>query len=873
MKKSKTILMLFFIVSLFITNKVDALEANVNLNCNKYTINAGEQSTCDIIVSVNSGSLSSFAGQVSLSDNLELVSAISSDSWEGNGNDGNFQLYTDTLKEGNVSIGKVTVKVKSGVVDTTEVLKLTDIILGDEDFNDQNQDDVQKEIKVPKKLDDNANLKSLTVSVGTLSPSFSEDVTNYTVVDVKSATIILGATAGNNASITGIGVKELKYGQNTFDIVVKAEAGNTKTYSIVINRIEDRSSDTSIKKISVNGTSLDLVSGIKNYKVQIPSSDDAANVIVEPNHDKAEIKYNGNNAKLSLGETSTVSVYVVAENGTTATYNITVTRQDNRSNNNTLKTLTFNGKNIALTNTQSNAYTLTVNNDVTSADVKAVSDDANAKVEITGVSSLKVGSNIFTIKVTAENESIRTYKLTVIRKNASGDITNLSNNAFLKSLTISNYNINFDKDVFKYNLEVENNVSKLNIKYVVEDSKAQATMDGSTELKEGLNTINILVIAENGETSTYVIQVTRKAKNYEVENKESSIISALNNKTDFEQVVVKVSSGSNLVIPNNIIKAIINSKKRITYSVIENSTTKYSLTLNGSLFTNYSSDVNYKITFNSNYSNDISSLIGSKKNIILALEHDGALPTGTEAQINVSNTFASGNSLYMYYYNENGALELQQKDLIVVDGNVTVPLKQGGSYVLLNTTLEDDTSQSNIPNENSNIYIYIIGGILVVGLVIAVIIIFIKKKKTEPKDKIQDNKKVSTDINSIEVVPSNISLIDDIDIIDIDEENQRDVEYLFGISVMDIDDYLEKCPLAGLKNNNMKEGIVLISLEQSSPLLKTGIVQGDVLLEFNGQKITNKETFKKLTSNIKHGVKVSIKYYQNGVEKIVEVTV
>ena len=97
---------------------------------------------------------------------------------------------------------------------------------------------------------------------------------------------------------------------------------------------------------------------------------------------------------------------LVAENGTTATYNITVTRQDSRSDNNNLKSLTFNGNSIALTNLQSNAYTLTVNHEVTNAEIKAISDDANAKIEITDVRSLKVGSNIFTIKVTAENNML-----------------------------------------------------------------------------------------------------------------------------------------------------------------------------------------------------------------------------------------------------------------------------------------------------------------------------------------------------------------------------------------------------------------------------------------------------------------------------------
>ena len=61
------------------------------------------------------------------------------------------------------------------------------------------------------------------------------------------------------------------------------------------------------------------------------------------------------------------------------------------------------------------------------------------------------------------------------------------------------------------------------------DSKAKATIEGNTELKEGENTVTVTVTAENGDKTNYIIKVTRsRAKlslqslviKYENENKE-----------------------------------------------------------------------------------------------------------------------------------------------------------------------------------------------------------------------------------------------------------------------------------------------------------------------------------------------------------------
>lgn len=92
---------------------------------------------------------------------------------------------------------------------------------------------------------DNANksgdnsLSSLSISPGTLSPSFQYSETNYTASvaeDVTSVTVN-AKPSNEKATVESItGQSDLKPGQNTVSVVVKAENGATATYKIVVTR-------------------------------------------------------------------------------------------------------------------------------------------------------------------------------------------------------------------------------------------------------------------------------------------------------------------------------------------------------------------------------------------------------------------------------------------------------------------------------------------------------------------------------------------------------------------------------------------------------------------------------------------------------------
>ena len=80
------------------------------------------------------------------------------------------------------------------------------------------------------------NLKSLGVEGFEITPEFSKDVLEYSVVvpeDTKE--IVIKASANDSrASVNGTGTKEVKQGTNAFDIVVRAENGSEKTYKLSV---------------------------------------------------------------------------------------------------------------------------------------------------------------------------------------------------------------------------------------------------------------------------------------------------------------------------------------------------------------------------------------------------------------------------------------------------------------------------------------------------------------------------------------------------------------------------------------------------------------------------------------------------------------
>lgn len=95
-----------------------------------------------------------------------------------------------------------------------------------------------------------------------------------------------------------------------------------------------------------------------------------------------------------------------------------------------------------------------------------------------------------------------------------------SNDSTLKGLSIEGYELYpaFEANTREYNLRVTNDITKVTILPTANHSKASYKIEGATEeLVVGKNIITVVVTAEDGTTSNYVINVTREREGLNVQ--------------------------------------------------------------------------------------------------------------------------------------------------------------------------------------------------------------------------------------------------------------------------------------------------------------------------------------------------------------------
>lgn len=162
------------------------------------------------------------------------------------------------------------------------------------------------------------------------------------------------------------------------------------------------------------------------------------------------------------------------------------------SNDPTLKALTVNGNNIAISDKMIfETYDET-------ATIVATPNYQYANVQYENNKALKIGNNTISITVTSTNLT-KTYELTIVRKKV------LSTNNNIKSITIDGKKYEFKNNTIE-DLFVTSNQKSLDIKATPEDSTAKITIRGNEKLKAGDNTITIICTAENGDTQNYYIK-------------------------------------------------------------------------------------------------------------------------------------------------------------------------------------------------------------------------------------------------------------------------------------------------------------------------------------------------------------------------------
>lgn len=209
MKKRKLLIILSFIACLFIVpNTIKA--ASFSASASSYNVTVGSKVTVYI-------SSSDLTGRFDVSSSNSNVFSGGGKVWV----EKNRQTVTFTAK----SAGSVKINITPTNVSD----------------NNGNQFSAAKSIiltaYVPRALETNNYLSSLSVDGTELIPSFNKDTTSY-VVDLEPGTTSIKVNAEKEnkyASISGTGDVAVVEGSNEINVVVTAENGSKRTYTITAN--------------------------------------------------------------------------------------------------------------------------------------------------------------------------------------------------------------------------------------------------------------------------------------------------------------------------------------------------------------------------------------------------------------------------------------------------------------------------------------------------------------------------------------------------------------------------------------------------------------------------------------------------------------
>jgi hypothetical protein len=331
----KKILNTFVIILLVLVNLtvIQAASFSTATSSSKTSVTAvGEQFTVTFAVR-NSTGISAITANFNYdSSKLEIVSSSA---------ESGFALTLGTklvvdhteIKTGNFNIAKVTFKTKSAFAlgESTQV-GISNVV-GSDGSADVSAAGSSVTIKMEAPKSTNNYLSSLSLSQGSIN--FNKTTTSYTViVDNNVTSVTLSATAEDSkATVSGTGNKNLKVYSNVFNIVVTAENGVKKTYSVnVVRRDADGnagalSTNNNLASLSVEGCSLAFVESQLEYRCEVDNLTTKVEITAKTSDNRATFVI-ANVEELKVGD-NPISITVTSESGTVKVYTVVVNRSGN----------------------------------------------------------------------------------------------------------------------------------------------------------------------------------------------------------------------------------------------------------------------------------------------------------------------------------------------------------------------------------------------------------------------------------------------------------------------------------------------------------------------------------------------------------------
>ncbi len=409
------------------------------------------------------------------------------------------------------------------------------------------------------------SLQSLAVSPGTLAPSFNMNTLTYTVdvannvgsinvtptVQDPAATMTVNGKPATSGQASTVTLNNPGQSQTTaIPIVVKAQNGNEKTYTVTVSR--GVSSNNNLQSLAISAGTLNPTFNTNqtNYTLNVASN--VTSVTVTPSLQDTAASMTVNGQATNSGQARTIQlgapgsnppnifIVVTAQNGTQKTYTVDVNRAPLGGNNN-LSALTVRVGTAVQTlsptfSPSTTDYTVNVRSTVSSVTVTATLQDTNATMTIEGQGTRSgqgrsinlgaAGTNTdIDILVIAQNGSQKPYHVRVNRALPSSN-NNLSALSVRVGTVTQTLSPTFTPSTTAYTVNVATDVTEVTVSATKDDPNAVMAI-GSVTVPAGTATgqtniplngagnptsITITVTAQDGSPpNTYTITVNRAA--------------------------------------------------------------------------------------------------------------------------------------------------------------------------------------------------------------------------------------------------------------------------------------------------------------------------------------------------------------------------
>jgi alpha-tubulin suppressor-like RCC1 family protein len=290
---------------------------------------------------------------------------------------------------------------------------------------------------------DNADLSGLAISSGILSPTFASGTMAYTAIlpNAPSTLTVTPTVSDSDPTVTvngtpvvsGTASIPISFSVGTINIVVTAQNGATRSYSIVLTRQSSTSTLTSLTT-NIVGLNPSFSPATTAYTASV--SNNTGSIMVTPTVTDATSTIKVNGTTVTSGTASAalplavginvISILVTAQDPAfTTSYTITVTRVSSVA---TLSAIAMSsGALVPAFSSNTTSYSVSVPNAISFLAIRPTVTHANAAVTVNGVAvasgifsphiPIMAGSNVISAVVTAEDGvTTKTYTLTVTRQ-------------------------------------------------------------------------------------------------------------------------------------------------------------------------------------------------------------------------------------------------------------------------------------------------------------------------------------------------------------------------------------------------------------------------------------------------------------------------